>query len=259
MGTRESYARLCIQVDLTKSLITAVRVGKLRQKVLYEGIASLCFCCGRLGHKLENCSYRVQPTAKTGEVDPASHAAFHDDGKCMEQPKDTNYGEWMLVTKKKRPIQMGRGIGNKSPSQQPDTNSRPTKGKKGFSSSSLTPFSPELTFQFKAGQALGAVEIVGNTSEPRDLVGSYTPNRRVEGAKRSSNVNLSALSCEHDVQLEQRTDQIKRKGKATLSSHDKKSLHAKGIKSLKRPNPEPPSSQKAFSFEGSFNATNVSF
>ena len=59
MGTRASYARLYVQVNLTKSLITAVRVGKLHQKVLYEGISSLCFCCGRLGHKLENCSYCV--------------------------------------------------------------------------------------------------------------------------------------------------------------------------------------------------------
>ena len=38
MGTKASYARLYVQVDLTKPLITAVRVGKLCQKVLYEGI-----------------------------------------------------------------------------------------------------------------------------------------------------------------------------------------------------------------------------
>ena len=105
MGTRASYARLYVQVNLTKPLITAVRVGKLHQKVLYEGISSLCFCCGRLGHKLENCSYCVWPMAKTSEVDPASHAASHDDGSRMGQPKDANYGEWMLVTKKKkRPV-----------------------------------------------------------------------------------------------------------------------------------------------------------
>ena len=104
MGTRASYAHFCVQVDLTKPLITAVRVGKLCQKVLYEGISSLCFCYGRLRHKLENCSYRVQPAEKTGEVDPASHMAFHDEGSHMDQPKDTNYGEWMLVKKKKRPV-----------------------------------------------------------------------------------------------------------------------------------------------------------
>ena len=32
MGTRASYARFCVQVDLTKPLITAVRVGKLCQR-----------------------------------------------------------------------------------------------------------------------------------------------------------------------------------------------------------------------------------
>nr|XP_023928684.1 uncharacterized protein LOC112040023 [Quercus suber] len=116
MGTRASYACLFVQVDLTKPLIIAVRVGKLCQKVLYEGISSLCFCCGRLGHKLENCSYRVQPTEKTSVADPASHGASHDAESCLDQPKDTNYGEWMLVTKRKRPVHTGRRTGNKSPS-----------------------------------------------------------------------------------------------------------------------------------------------
>ena len=116
MGTRASYVHLCFQVDLTKPLIMAVRVGKLRQKVLYEGISSLCFCCGRLGHKLESCNYHIQPMVKTGVVDPASHVDSQVEGCQLDQPKDINYGEWMLVTKKKRPIQMGRGVGNKSPS-----------------------------------------------------------------------------------------------------------------------------------------------
>ena len=68
----------------------------------------------------------------------------------------------MLVTKKKRPVQMGRGVGNKSPSQQPDFTSRPTKGKKGFFNSYQIPFNPELTFQFKAGQASGAIGTMQN-------------------------------------------------------------------------------------------------
>ena len=131
MGIRASYARLYVQVDLTKPLITAVRVGKLCQKVLSEGISSLCFCCGRLGHKLESCNYHIQPTVKTGEANPASHVDSQDEGSHLDQPKDTNYGEWMLATKKKMPIQMGRGVGNKNPSQQPNFTSRLTKGKKG--------------------------------------------------------------------------------------------------------------------------------
>ena len=70
---------------------------------MYEGISSLCFCCRRLGHKLENCSYHIQPMAKAGEVESPSQV----DGSHKEQPNDTNYEEWMLVTKKKRSVQVG--------------------------------------------------------------------------------------------------------------------------------------------------------
>ena len=56
-GSRASFARLCVQIDLSKPLVNLVRVGRLRQKVMYEGILALCFCCGRLGHKQENCGF----------------------------------------------------------------------------------------------------------------------------------------------------------------------------------------------------------
>lgn len=41
--TRGGYARLCVQIDLDKPLISSIRVGRLVQRVLYEGILSLCF------------------------------------------------------------------------------------------------------------------------------------------------------------------------------------------------------------------------
>ena len=53
--TRGGYTRLCVQIDLDKPLISSIRVGKLVQRVLYEGISSLCFCCGKLEHKQESC------------------------------------------------------------------------------------------------------------------------------------------------------------------------------------------------------------
>lgn len=49
-GSRGSYTRLCVQVDLEKPLINMIRIGKCRQSVLYEGISALCFSYGRLGH-----------------------------------------------------------------------------------------------------------------------------------------------------------------------------------------------------------------
>ena len=50
-GSRGSYARLCIQIDLDKPLIKSIRIGRLVQQVKYEVISSFCFCCGRLSHK----------------------------------------------------------------------------------------------------------------------------------------------------------------------------------------------------------------
>nr|XP_023929248.1 uncharacterized protein LOC112040592 [Quercus suber] len=35
---RGRFARLCVQVDVTKPLITAIKIGKLEQTVCYEGI-----------------------------------------------------------------------------------------------------------------------------------------------------------------------------------------------------------------------------
>ncbi|KAL0001290.1 hypothetical protein SO802_015071 [Lithocarpus litseifolius] len=67
LGSRASYTRLCVQIDLSKPVINFVRVGCIKQKVMYKGISSLCFCCGRLGHEQESCGFRMRPMEKTME------------------------------------------------------------------------------------------------------------------------------------------------------------------------------------------------
>ena len=66
-SSRGSYARLCIQIDMDKPLITSIKVGRLVQRVMYEGISTLCFCCGHLGHKQEICPYSVRKMEKPRE------------------------------------------------------------------------------------------------------------------------------------------------------------------------------------------------
>ena len=86
--TRGGYARLCVQIDLEKPLINSIRVGRLVQRVLYEGISSLCFCCGRVGHKQENCSYYVKQIAKEndGQVSPKANEANETGRKFNPTP-----------------------------------------------------------------------------------------------------------------------------------------------------------------------------
>jgi hypothetical protein len=98
-GARGRFARLCIQLDLDKPFVKTVRMGRVRQAVVYEGIGLLCFNCGRIGHKLDRCLERggssttlVAPDTSSPTSPPAS-----DD-------VPNSFGPWMMVTRRKRQI-----------------------------------------------------------------------------------------------------------------------------------------------------------
>lgn len=55
LESRRRYARLCVQIDVGKPLITTIIIGNIEQMVVYEGIQKLCFCCGWIGHRKEAC------------------------------------------------------------------------------------------------------------------------------------------------------------------------------------------------------------
>ena len=90
-GSRGSYASLCIQIDLKKLLINTIKVGRLYQKVMYEGLLALCFCCGRVGHKQEACCYRVQLEENTSSPEPPP---MQSEKKTSQKP-DQKFGEEM--------------------------------------------------------------------------------------------------------------------------------------------------------------------
>ena len=50
LEARGCYARICVQIDVEKPLITALLIGNFKQSVIYEGIQKLCFSCSRIGH-----------------------------------------------------------------------------------------------------------------------------------------------------------------------------------------------------------------
>nr|POE60007.1 hypothetical protein CFP56_03600 [Quercus suber] len=106
--TRGGYARLCVQIDLEKPLISSIRVGRLVQKVLYEGISSLCFCCGKLGHKQDSCGLkRKEPNSEN-----VAGVTLENNEASGEVQSDSNYGPWMVVTrKKKNQSRMGKASG----------------------------------------------------------------------------------------------------------------------------------------------------
>ncbi|GKU97282.1 hypothetical protein SLEP1_g10449 [Rubroshorea leprosula] len=55
LHTRGQYARVCVQIDLAQPVTGYVRIGKKKQRVSYEGVNALCFHCGRMGHRNNQC------------------------------------------------------------------------------------------------------------------------------------------------------------------------------------------------------------
>ena len=88
-------------------------MGRLYQKVMYEGLSTLCFCCSRIGCKQESYCYCVQPKKKNEGAEPD----IVQSRKKVHQRPDLNFREWMmLVTKKKRLVKNERAVTSKQAS-----------------------------------------------------------------------------------------------------------------------------------------------
>mgnify|MGYP001567182811 CR=1 FL=1 len=57
-AARGKYARICVEIDLTKPLIPFIWVHQDLQAVEYEGLHQICFACGQYGHVAENCGQK---------------------------------------------------------------------------------------------------------------------------------------------------------------------------------------------------------
>lgn len=54
-GTRSQFARFCVQIDLEVPISSCIWIGKWKQIIQVEGIDKICFHCGIIGHRKENC------------------------------------------------------------------------------------------------------------------------------------------------------------------------------------------------------------
>lgn len=93
--TRGRFSRICVQVNLKNSPVKIIKIGGIEQPVQYEGINSLCFSYGRVGHKVDGCPYMARATCKDGE-----DKVEEDNSTVIDRstPIEETYGPWVLVT-----------------------------------------------------------------------------------------------------------------------------------------------------------------
>ncbi|XP_055960701.1 uncharacterized protein LOC126667366 [Mercurialis annua] len=96
---RCKFARLAINLDLTKPLFSRIMIDGHIQKVEYEGLPIICFDCGQYGHRKNLCPHK-QSTNGVTDGPTTIHA-----GPSSVSPstmEDAPFGPWMQVTNRRR-------------------------------------------------------------------------------------------------------------------------------------------------------------
>ncbi|CAL2260727.1 unnamed protein product [Prunus armeniaca] len=52
------FARLCVELDLTKPLEAFIQINQVWYNIEYEGLPDICYLCGHYGHKREHCTLK---------------------------------------------------------------------------------------------------------------------------------------------------------------------------------------------------------
>ncbi|CAN0906575.1 hypothetical protein LINGRAHAP2_LOCUS24338 [Linum grandiflorum] len=92
-GARGKYARVCVEVDLTKPLLPKYKIEGIPYLIVYEGFHKICTNCGVYGAPTHLCKCQTPP-----EVPPETEmtSIVHDasNGKV--------FGDWMMPKRKYR-------------------------------------------------------------------------------------------------------------------------------------------------------------
>ncbi|CAN1123637.1 hypothetical protein LINPERHAP2_LOCUS1953 [Linum perenne] len=102
-GSRGNFARICVEVELSKPLLSKYRLRRRVRRIEYEGLHTICYSCGCYGHAQDACTKK---TEEVGMVEPEgliSNPIFQSSGFeeiCPEVEED--FGPWMKVSRPNR-------------------------------------------------------------------------------------------------------------------------------------------------------------
>ncbi|CAL1380146.1 unnamed protein product [Linum trigynum] len=102
---RAKFARMTVEVDLSRLLVPIIRLDGCWQKVEYENLPIVCFECGRVGHT--NLSCPALDRRQVGEGTTVSLPAGDTMTGVTTPETNSGYGPWTVVTRKSRRNQKG--------------------------------------------------------------------------------------------------------------------------------------------------------
>ncbi|CAN1135057.1 hypothetical protein LINPERHAP2_LOCUS8635 [Linum perenne] len=93
-GSRCRYARVCVELDLTKPLLGTYMIEDRVLKIEYESLENVCFDCGLYGHKKGTCP------PPPSQFEEESAIQMTKEPKMQKEQELT--GEWMTVQRRNR-------------------------------------------------------------------------------------------------------------------------------------------------------------
>ncbi|KAI9123451.1 hypothetical protein K1719_004751 [Acacia pycnantha] len=94
---RGKFARMCVELDLTKPLVPEFMVDGQILSVVYESLGLLCRKCGRVGHLMEGCE-RFHMQRNDGEMEIEGRTERKSEGA----EKEGEGGPWKTVQRVRR-------------------------------------------------------------------------------------------------------------------------------------------------------------
>ncbi|XP_019198912.1 PREDICTED: uncharacterized protein LOC109192673 [Ipomoea nil] len=113
--SRGMFARICVELDMRKPLVSKFTYGGKIRHMAYEGVHLVCFSCGLYGHTKETCPALRESVPEPGAATTAAGASVNARGRHPMAGQNPNataeildpkipFGTWMLA-----PTRRGRG------------------------------------------------------------------------------------------------------------------------------------------------------
>ncbi|CAL1372261.1 unnamed protein product [Linum trigynum] len=111
---RVKFARMAVELDLSKPLVTRIRLDGKWQYIEYENLPNVCFECGKVGHMTATCPSLREPTLSivAGAVTKAPEKNSEDSSEDK-----AGFGPWMQVTRRSRRRNRAHEKGNSDGNQ----------------------------------------------------------------------------------------------------------------------------------------------
>ncbi|CAI0386046.1 unnamed protein product [Linum tenue] len=97
---RTKFARIAVEVDLSRPLVPRIRLDGKWQPVEYENVPVVCFECGRIGHAQASCPSLHSTAPATNLPDAGGELIVGDKGDSLEP--NGGFGPWMIVSRNSR-------------------------------------------------------------------------------------------------------------------------------------------------------------